>query len=111
MEIARYCENADIPPSKVRDYLLSAVHLIGRFKSAFFRSLGYEAERHEVLAKDIRTVLDGDAEAVEATRFGDKYVVRGVLVGPNGHPASIVTVWIILAGTTIPRFVTAYPEG
>lgn len=52
----------------------------------------------------------GDAEAVEAAKFGTKYVVRGVLAGPDGRSAAIVTVWIILSGTTTPRFVTAYPE-
>ena len=54
---------AIVSADKLRDYLLSSVHPIGRYKS-----------------------------------------------GPNGRSAGIVTVWIILIGETVPRFVTAYPE-
>jgi len=32
---------AIIAPEKLRDYILSTAHPIGRYKSAFFRSLGY----------------------------------------------------------------------
>jgi hypothetical protein len=41
--------------------------------------------------------------------FGRKYLVRGTLRGPNGRQAEVVAIWIILAGDTIPRFVTAFP--
>jgi hypothetical protein len=41
--------------------------------------------------------------------FGEKYEVRGEIVGPSGR-AVVVTVWIILEGEDVPRFVTAYPE-
>jgi hypothetical protein len=105
-----HSDSAEIPPEKLRDYLLSAAHPIGRFKSVFFRALGYKADGYEALDKGIRTILSGDAEAVETGGFGTKYLVRGVLTGPNGRTAAIITVWIILSGTTIPRFVTAYPE-
>lgn len=36
-------ERAFIDPSKVRDYLLSESHPVGRFKAAFFIALGYSA--------------------------------------------------------------------
>ena len=42
--------------------------------------------------------------------FGQKYEVRGELVGPNGRRAWIVSVWIILVGEQAPRFVTAFPD-
>ena len=58
----RNLEIAVIPPEKLRDYLLSVSHPIGRFKSVFFRSLGYEVNDYEVLEKDIRSLLVGDAE-------------------------------------------------
>lgn len=103
-------DSAEIPTEKLRDYLLSVAHPIGRFKSVFFRGLGYKVDDYEALANGIRSILSGDAEAVETAKFGTKYVVRGVLAGPNGRAAAIVTVWIILSGTTTPRFVTAYPE-
>lgn len=76
----------------------------------FFRGLGYEADDYEKLAEDFRSILNGSAEADEPIEFGTKYIVRGVLEGPNGRSAAIITVWIILSGKVAPRFVTAYPE-
>ena len=102
-------ESAVIPPEKLRDYLLSPVHPIGRFKSAFFRRLGYSPDSWERLAADFRSLLVHESQLVEATEFGEKYMVRGTLTGPNGRSAPVATVWIILNGQTAPRFVTAYP--
>ena len=106
----RNADTANVPSDKLRDYLLSRSHPIGRFKSMFFRSLGYDLDNHEVLDRDIRSLVSGDAEESETNEFGTKYLVHGALHGPNGNSADIVTVWIILAGEDIPRFVTAYPE-
>jgi hypothetical protein len=35
-------ERAIIDPEKLRDYVLSRAHPVGRFKAAFFASLGSE---------------------------------------------------------------------
>ena len=43
--------------------------------------------------------------------YGQKYLVRGILKGPSGKAAEVVTVWIILSGEGVPRFVTAFPGG
>jgi len=32
-----------------------------------------------------------------------------MIVGPNGRAATIVSIWIVDAKSSIPRFVTAYP--
>lgn len=96
----------------MRHYLLSTFHPIGRFKAAFFRSIGYSAAEWHVLELDLRVLAaHGDASAVELTTFGQKYEVRGILQGPSGTKASVVTVWIVLAGEDLPRFVTACPAG
>ena len=42
-------ERAHIDPAKVRDYLLSEVHPVGRFKAVVFQALGYTAEAWEEL--------------------------------------------------------------
>ena len=104
-------EHAVVPPDKLRDYILSPVHPVGRFKSAFFRGLGYSADEYEKLESDIRSLLVAEAELAKITDFGSLYLVRGVLSGPNGRSGLIVTVWIILSGQVAPRLVTAYPEG
>jgi Domain of unknown function (DUF6883)/Domain of unknown function (DUF4926) len=99
-----------ILPEKLRDYLLSPNHPIGRYKAAFFRSLGYEQDDWEALEHDIRSLLTGNAEEMDVTEYGTKYSILGPITGPNGRSTNIVSVWIILMGEDVPRFVTAYPE-
>ncbi|MGK0172064.1 MAG: hypothetical protein ACI9W2_003798 [Gammaproteobacteria bacterium] len=102
--------DAILPPEKLQDYLLSTTHLVGRYKAAFFRGLGYERDNWRVLERDLRSLLKEDAIELESTEFGQKFSAQGSLTGPNGRSASIVTVWIILVDSDVPRFVTAYPE-
>lgn len=101
---------AIVSADKLRDYLLSSAHPIGRYKSTFFRSLGYAPEQWQVLERDLRAVLSNEAQPSGVTKYGQKFTVRGALSGPNGRSAGIVSIWIILVGETAPRFVTAYPE-
>lgn len=103
-------ERAVVEPAKLRDYLLSPTHPIGRFKASFFASLGYEASAWPVLAADLRAqhLRRPPSEIVESGH-GRKYVIRANLTGPTGQSALVVSVWIILASETYPRFVTAYP--
>jgi len=71
---------AIIEPSKLQDYLLSPFHPLGRFKAAFFASLGYSHERWQELDRDIREQhLIMDAELGEITKYGRKYLIRGPL--------------------------------
>jgi hypothetical protein len=103
--------NAVIEPRKLRDYLLSHEHPVGRTKAVFFEGLGYSRENWHVLASDLRSQAEqARATEVETTQFGTKYEVRGTLTGPEGNQAETVSVWIILRGEDFPRFVTAYPE-
>lgn len=101
---------AVIPAEKLRDYLLSSAHPIGRYKSTFFRSLGYAQDQWHVLERDLRAHLSNDARSIGLTEYGQKFSVSGLLSGPNGRSAAVVTVWIILTGERTPRFVTAFPE-
>ena len=105
-------EQAIIDVAKLRDYLLSDTHPVGRFKSAFFLSLGYTAARWDELDRALRNLaVAGEVEVDEATRHGQKYRVPGVLIGPTGGRAAVITVWIVLHDQEEPRFVTAYPGG
>jgi hypothetical protein len=99
-----------LDPAKVRDYLLSPEHPVGRFKATFFGSIGYSREDWQILvASLLQIVASEDAEPGGQSAFGDKYEVRGTLVGPTGRSANVVTVWIVLASESAPRFVTAFP--
>ena len=102
--------DAIVLPEKLQEYLLSPTHVTGRYKAAFFRGLGYERYNWQVLERDLRSLLNEDATELDSTEFGQKFAVRGSLAGPNGRSADIVTVWIILVDSDVPRFVTAYPE-
>lgn len=104
-------DRAVVEPAKLHDYLLSRGHPVGRFKAAFFQSLGYSSQNWRQLEADLRSQhLSKEATADEPTRYGQKYVVRATLVGPAGAPAALVSVWVIRAGEDFARFVTAYPE-
>ena len=102
-------DKAAISSDKLRDYLLSRSHPIGRFKAAFFNKLGFNADNWEIMEEALRSVLKGDALEKDVTEYGNKYEIRGVITGPSGLSVEIVTVWIILKGEDHPRFITAYP--
>jgi len=103
-------QQAIIDPAKVRDYLLSETHPVGRFKAPFFRSLGYAVDRWEELGHALhKLAVDGMAESTESNQYGQKYRVVGTLRGPSEREARVVTIWIVLRGEEVPRFITAYP--
>ena len=49
-------ELAYIESAKVRDYLLSHVYPVGRYKAVVFEALGYRAENWEKLHDDLITL-------------------------------------------------------
>jgi hypothetical protein len=103
-------DRALVAPEKVRDYLLSVAHPIGRFKARFFTALGYSRMSWKRLETDLRHIAARHrATLTDANRYGQKYEVRGRLEGPNGRVAELVTVWIVLRDEEMPRFVTAFP--
>lgn len=104
-------DNVIVPVEKLRDYLLSSYHPVGRFKARFFTALGYRSDEWTILEQDVRSLLDNDATETDMTNYGQKYEVRGVIAGPSGKTAHIVTVWIVRHGEKVPRFITAYPGG
>ncbi len=96
--------------AKVQDYLLSREHPVGRSKARFFESLGFtRAEWPALQSALLQLGRDGDAELAATSVFGQKYEVRGIIQGPTGETALLVTVWIILTGESVPRFITAHP--
>ncbi|MGZ5445983.1 MAG: DUF6883 domain-containing protein [Thermoanaerobaculia bacterium] len=101
---------AMVDPAKVRDYLVSPEHPVGRFKAVFFASLGYSRANWPALQAEFqRLALSDDAVAGVPSDFGQKFEVRATLDGPSGRRAAVVVVWIVLKGEQVPRFVTAFP--
>ncbi len=104
-------DRAVVEPAKVRDYLLSAEHPIGRAKARFFKMLGFARARWPELQQALLAhAAAGQAEVAGPMRYGQKYAVRGILTGPTGRSANVVSVWIVLKDEDVPRFVTAYAE-
>jgi len=94
---------------KVREYLLSSTHPIGRVKGVFFGRLGFGPETPTELASAlVAHAADGEVMDREPTRYGTKYLVEGELRGSDGS-ARVRSIWIAdrLGGTL--RLVTAYP--
>ena len=61
-------DRAVVNEGKLRDYLLSRSHPVGRFKADFFFRLGFQAEAWEALAE--RLARYGEAEEATATEYG-----------------------------------------
>jgi hypothetical protein len=104
-------DRATIDPAKLRDYLLSDTHPVGRFKAAFFRALGYSTDTWERLRDDLLSLLRTNPAAPgNPNAFGQTFQVDGMLIGPLGRSAEVRTVWMIRTSEDIPRFVTAFPR-
>ena len=103
-------KDAVIDERKLRDYVLSTSHPVGRFKARFFAALGYTSDDWERFGSDLKALATtNEAELGETTPFGQKYLVSGELTGPAGRKAAVVTVWIVLADDN-PHLVTVYPR-
>lgn len=102
-------KRAVIDPDKIRDYLLSELHPVGRFKARFFGMLGFRRAEWQRLAEILEEIAQAEAVSGKASAFGQKFEVHATLTGPSGRSAGVVVVWIVRLGENFPRFVTAYP--
>jgi hypothetical protein len=101
--------DAVIARDKLTRYLLLP-HARGD-KSAFLAKAGYSLENADRLLMDLRTqVLPLDAEKLESNKFGQYYQVRGTLIGPNGAPLLIRTIWMTEHLSGVTKFVTLIPD-
>lgn len=79
-------------------------------KSKFLALAGYTLVDADKLLEDLHGLLDGEAEFVQTTEYGDKYRIRGTLTGPNGRQLRVSSVWMIEEATGRTKFVTLYPD-
>ena len=109
MKLPNY-EQAQVPPSKITDYLLSTSHPDGRGKARFFRSYGFTVEQWEFLADALRRhAADHEVTGTELSPFGTRFIIEGIMFTPDDRTPRVRTIWFIETGEQIPRFVTAYP--
>ena len=103
-------ENAYIPPSKLREYLLSQTHPIGRSRASFLKAVGFDETNVDVLEQTLIAIAQSeDVKEATSSPHGMKYVIDGMIQTPAGNVVEVRTVWIIDRGQDSPRFVTAYP--
>ena len=103
-------ENAYVPERKLKEYLLSEKHAVGKSKAKYFRSLGYTESNVDQLQNDLLMIVKSYeiTQKIE-TSFGLKYTVEGQFVTPKRSIVRIITVWVVEPVDNRPRFVTAYP--
>lgn len=101
---------AIVDDAKVRDYLLSTAHPVGRFKARVFASAGYRREAWEGLRDALlELALTIDVVSSPDQRHGQRFVGEGALPGSVGRPLPVVTVWLITSEGSAPRLITVYP--
>jgi hypothetical protein len=97
-------ERAVIEPAKSGTTFFRLHTPVGRFKAPFFASLGYTSANWRRLEADPRHMtISGDAELGRDSPYGQKYEIRGILSGPTGRSAGVLTVWIILFRGDVPH--------
>lgn len=103
-------EKAYIPLAKLKDYLLSETHSVGKSKAKFLRSLGFNEVNVNLLKEGLIAIAhSGNVKDVVSSSHGVKYVIDGQIKVPVGGFIEMRTVWIIDKGQSRPRFVTSYP--
>lgn len=99
--------DAIIPKPKLTQYLL--VPLEKNDKSQYLAKGGYYLQNWQQLENALREqILSQEATLIENTRFGQKYAIRGKLVGINGTVLPILTIWMKTPNST--KFVTLVPD-
>ena len=103
-------ERVQIDDLKIRGYLLSPTHPVGRFKARVFAAAGFGESTAELFVSELRRIAaSGGVEDTEDIEFGRKYTVPGELRGPSGV-VQVLTVWIEGPDQAAPRLVTVHPR-
>ncbi len=102
--------DAVVDPAKVRDYLLSRDHPVGRFKAVVFEAVGYRASAWRTLRVDLLQSAWLRVQRSEPTAFGQRYLVDAILRGPAGQNLAVRVVWLVRVGEDHPRLITVIPR-
>ena len=102
---------AVVEPAKISSYLLVESHPEGGPKAVFFKRFGFDLNNSQALVSALLMhVATHPVTRVRVTIFGAKYEVTGPLLAPDGRLPKVKSVWAIDHGTSIPRFITAFPD-
>ncbi len=101
---------AVVEAAKVRGYLLSAAHPVGRHKAAVFEAAGYRLEAWERLQVDLSRTAWMHSDAPIPTPFGREYRTDAILLPPAGRRLAVRVIWLVRTGEDFPRLVTVFPR-
>ena len=103
--------HAFVDPREVREYLLSPEHPEGGDKARAFAAVGYSPYDWRLFTKQLGSLARPRiVQASGGNRFGQKYIIDGILLSPAGREFGIRTIWIVRNGEHFLRLVTAYPR-
>jgi hypothetical protein len=98
-----------VDDAKIRDYLLNPDNRQNSGKAWLFERFGFRRADCPLLTAALQAhVLANDVLRTSASVHGTKYVVRCNLPTPDQRNPCLTSVWIIEAGQTTPKLVTAY---
>lgn len=104
-------DRAIVDEAKVRNYLLSPEHPVGRYKARVFAAAGYRRREWRQLLDDLRALAaTAEAQPGHTDPFGQRWIVTGNLHTPTAGLLPIRTIWLIPSEGESPRFITAYPH-
>jgi hypothetical protein len=103
-------ELATVPERKITHYLLNPAHPAGGGKASFFLCFSFTVAEWQKLADALlRHARENEVVETEQTLHGQRYVVEGKLIAPDGTGLNIRSAWYIDVAGGAPRFVTAHP--
>jgi len=71
---------------------------------------GFDSDRWEELATALKQhAADNEIALEERTSFGTRYVIDGLLKGPDGTWLNVRSAWFIDSEGEPPRFITSHP--
>lgn len=101
--------HARIASEKLTHYLLRPRE--DHDKSGFLAIAGYSREHATQLEMAIRTqLLPFPATPAGKNPYGEKFIIRGQLTGPNGRTLRVQSVWMLEKATGLTKFITLYPD-
>ena len=102
--------DAIIAPAKLGKYLLKPRE--DHDKAGFLALAGYSYNVADAtrLEADIRAqLLSCPAEPVGKNPYGEKFIIRARLTGPNGRTYAVISIWMMENATGLTKFITLYP--
>jgi hypothetical protein len=103
-------EKAYVSLKKLKDYLLSETHSVGKSKAKLLRSFGFNETNVHLLKEGLVVIArTGKVKDAVSSNYGVKYIIDGKLGAPDGRFIEMRTVWIIEKKQKEMRFITAYP--